>query len=227
MPFQCEFGVLMSYDFYTSLFEGTLPPRNEDVFGWFPIQTYPELIKALSLNPNGGQYWGLVMSELPCYKGLTISDKIFEWKKEEREREAELKRKVLEREKEMKKAKRIAKSENKAKDNGEQALIEDEKKREKNRKKKEKRREKEEMKEREEKTELSNSFTPLPPNDALAFETLSLESRDQPPFVNHSPPYVGEQEEGGEVPPTPSNGTIDEPVQYFFLVNNQFSASTL
>ena len=109
------------------------------------------------------------------------------------DKEVELK-KLREREKEIKEAKRVAKSEKKAKGNEEKALIEDEKKREKNRKKKEKRREKEERKDREEQTELSNSFNPLPPTDALALplettcETLSLESHDQPPSVKHSPP---------------------------------------
>ena len=90
----------------------------------------------------------------------------------------------------------MAKSKNEANVNEEKVLIEDEKKREKNRKKKEKRREEEERKEREEKTELSNSFTPLPPTDALALpvetagtiETPSLESHDHPPCVKQSPP---------------------------------------
>ena len=88
--------------------------------------------------------------------------------------------------------------------NEEKVLIEDEKKRRKNRKKKEKRREKEERKEREEKTELSNSFTPLPSTDTLALpleiagiiETPSLKSPDHIPFVHQSPP-VRRQARGG------------------------------
>ena len=120
-PFQCEFEVLMSYEFYTNyVFKGTPPPNPKNgegdaLRGWFPIQ-----------RDKFDQGRGLVMSDLPFH--LMISDKV-------------------------------------------------------------RGREKEEMKEREEKTELSNSFTPLPPTDALAlplettgtFETFSLKSRDQPP----------------------------------------------
>ena len=124
-PFQCEFEVLMSYEFYTNyVFKGTPPPNPKNgegdaLRGWFPIQ-----------RDKFDQGRGLVMSDLPFH--LMISDKV-------------------------------------------------------------RGREKEEMKEREEKTELSNSFTPLPPTDALALplettcETLSLESHDQPPLVKHPP----------------------------------------
>ena len=133
-PFQCEFEVLMSYEFYTNyVFKGTPPPNPKNgegdaLRGWFPIQ-----------RDKFDQGRGLVMSDLPFH--LMISDKV-------------------------------------------------------------RGREKEEMKEREEKTELSNSFTPLPPTDALALplettcETLSLESHDQTPSVEHSPPPAGKKEEG-------------------------------
>ena len=101
MPFQCEFEVLMSYNFYLDYFEGTPRPKKGDVLrGWFPIQTCPELMHALSLNPKGGQYRGLVMSDLPYgYKGFIISDKILEREREERKKEMEKERKVVEWEK--------------------------------------------------------------------------------------------------------------------------------
>ena len=111
-------------------------------------------------------------------------------------------------EKSIGKGKRIAKSENRAKGNGEKALIEDEKKREKNRKKKEKRREKEEMKEREEKTELSNSFTGG--TQCITFPIL----KDNPVGEQDEDP-VCEQEDGSKT--SCLGGTA---VQYWFDFNH-------
>ena len=73
VPFQCEFEVLIGYEFYAKhIFEGTPPPKPKNVDGevlrgWFPIQTHPSefFICDIFLIPKFDQSRGLVMSDLP------------------------------------------------------------------------------------------------------------------------------------------------------------------
>ena len=86
LPFQCEFEVLMSYEFYANhIFKGTPPPspkngEGDALRGWFPIQTRPSGLtrqyRDPDLFPNAkfDQGRGLVMSDLPC--PIMVSDKV-------------------------------------------------------------------------------------------------------------------------------------------------------